>query len=116
MEYLNKIQLRGIVGNKRTTEVSGIKTCRLQLATNSVYKSSKGDVIVETQWHEVVIYGSANMPDFNKIERGAKMEVTGRLRNMKYTGCDGTEHVTCEVIAHEVRILDKDEPMEYENH
>lgn len=114
MEFLNRIQLRGIVGDLRTTEPAGIKTCRVQLATNSIHMTGKGDVVVETTWHTVILYNAPGMPDFGRIERGTRMEITGRIRHLHCTGPDGTPLSSYEVIAHDVRLLDGNEPMEYE--
>lgn len=39
------------------------------------------------------------MPDFNLIDKGATVEVEGRMRCVKYTNADGIEKILPEVIA-----------------
>ena len=48
MEFVNKIELRGIVGNSNVIPVGGTKVVRFSLAPDYAYKTNQGEA------HEVV--------------------------------------------------------------
>ena len=102
MEQLNRIELRGNVGNVRLSNVGESLVARFSLATNFMYKGREGDAVIETTWHNVVAWSGRNMPDFSKIGKGTPLYVCGRMRSSKYTGADGQERTAYEVIANKI--------------
>ena len=99
MEQLNRIELRGNVGNVRFSDVGDSRVARFSLATNFIYKGREGDAVIETTWHNIVAWSGKGMPDLSKIEKGIPLYVCGRLRSAKFTGNDGTEKQIYEVVA-----------------
>ena len=107
MEQLNRIELRGNVGNNKVQLVGETQVARFSLATNYVFKGKDGNAVIETTWHSVVAWAGKGMPaDLNKIEKGCAVHVTGRLRQQKFTGQDGIERTVFEVLAKTVEIID----------
>jgi single-strand DNA-binding protein len=102
MEQLNRIELRGNVGNVRVSEAGSGKVARFSLATNYMYQNKEGSGTVETTWHNVVAWESRSIPDLGIIEKGCPLYVCGRLRSTKYTAADGTEKQSYEVIASKI--------------
>ena len=55
----NRVQLIGNLGN--TPEIKdfegGKKLAKLSIATNESYRNQKGEVVKETQWHNVIAWG-----------------------------------------------------------
>ena len=87
MEQLNKIELRGNVGNNKVQVVGDNQVARFSVATNYVFKGKDGTAVIETTWHTVVAWSGRGMPeDLNKITKGAPVYVTGRLRQQRFTG------------------------------
>ncbi len=111
MEQLNRIELRGNVGNVRLTNVGDSRVARFSLATNFIYKGKEGDAVIETTWHNVVAWDSKGMPDLHKIEKGVPLYVCGRLRTSKFTGSDGTEKQVYEVVANKI-VMEDPSPMQ----
>ena len=109
MEQLNRIELRGNVGNARVQTVGDNEVVHFSLATNYAYKGKDGTPVIETTWHSVVAWSGKGMPEFRKINKGSCVYVTGRLRSQKYTLSDGTERQAYEVIASRLSILETDE-------
>ena len=105
MEQLNRIELRGNVGNVRVSDVGGNRVARFSLATNFLYKGKDSEAVVETTWHNIVAWGGKGMPDFSAIVKGAPVYVTGRLRTSRFIGNDGTEKTVYEVVASKVEII-----------
>ena len=109
MEQLNRIELRGNVGNARVQTVGDHAVVHFSLPTNYAYKGKDGTPVIETTWHSGVAWSGKGMPDFRKINKGSCVYVTGRLRSQKYTLSDGTERQAYEVIASRLSILETDE-------
>ena len=104
MEQLNRIELRGNVGNVRISEVGGSRVARFSLATNFMYRGKDNEAVLETTWHNIVAWSGKGMPDFSSISKGASGYVTGRLRTSRFTGNDGIERNVYEVIASKVEV------------
>jgi len=111
MEQLNKVELRGRVGNVRISNVSGRSVCHFSVATNTIYRNVENSLVEETTWHNCSIWSSQKLPDLTKIRVGMPIAVTGRLRNSKYTGADGIERWSTEIIATQVQALPENEPL-----
>lgn len=99
MEPLNRIELRGIVGSIRTSNVSNTRVANFSVATNYSYTDKDGRPVIETTWHYVTAYGISN------LEKGDKVHVLGRLRARRYLSSDGVERMTYEVIANKVDLI-----------
>ncbi|MGM9742790.1 MAG: single-stranded DNA-binding protein [Candidatus Cryptobacteroides sp.] len=109
MEQLNKIELRGNVGNARIQTVGENEVVNFSLATNYAYKGKDGNPVIETTWHNVVAWSGKGMPDFKKIGKGTCVHVIGRLRFQRYNLPDGTERQNYEVLANRLAIVETDE-------
>ncbi len=105
MEQLNRVELRGIVGNVRVQEYDGAKMARISLATNYGYKGRDGAVVIDTSWHNVIAWEGRNIQGLEKIAKGTKLHVLGRVRYQNYMGVDGVDRVATEIIASEVEII-----------
>lgn len=112
LQQLNKVELIGICGNIRIQEFSGKKVARITLATNYCYKSSQGEVIIETCWHSVSAWESSKVKDLESITKGTRLHIVGRLKNQRYTSADGTDHSSVEIIASSLEILKENLLME----
>ena len=104
MEQLNKVELRGIVGNAKSQSVGDCSVTRFSVATDHIYKSRSGMPVVETTWHNCTAW-SNTIPDATKLERGNGVHLTGRLRMQRYTGADGSERTATEILVQSLEIL-----------
>lgn len=114
MEQLNKVEIRGNVGNIKTQTYSQNVMSRITVATNYVYKDKSGAAVIETSWHNVVAWEGKNIADCTKIQRGSKIYVQGRLKYNKYMTDDGQERQVTEIIATRLVIIDEEESLTYE--
>lgn len=114
MEQLNRIELRGVVGTAKTQVLSGNKMCRFSVATSRAYKDKDGIAVIDTTWHNVIAWDSERTKELSVIKAGSKIYVCGRLHTQKYTGQDGVERTSFEVVANKLNIIESDEPLQYE--
>lgn len=112
MEQLNRIQLRGIVGSVRVSDISGKKVARITLATNYAYKTQDGCVVIETTWHSFVALEKPEFPPLDTLKRGDAIYIEGRLRQQRYTDNTGSEHTITEVIASKLERVNEPLTME----
>lgn len=107
IEQLNRIELVGVVGrNAKITNVGDSAVANFSMATNYAYKDKDGNAIIETTWHNVRAWKGRKMPALEHIKKGTWLHVTGRMRNIRYTAADGSQHTSFEVLAGEITIVD----------
>ena len=107
MECLNKIELRGIVGRSSTTPCGGVKACNFSLLTEYAYKGNDGCATIDTMWWNVMAYGlKPGWPDMEKIQKGSKIHVIGRVRAKRYSDGQGIERTVYEVVAQEIQFVE----------
>lgn len=99
---VNKVILLGNVGANpviRTTQ-DGRKIATFSLATSDKWKDkSSGDNRERTEWHRVVIFSEGLVGIVEKyVQKGTKLFIEGALQTRKWSGTDGIEKYTTEVI------------------
>ncbi len=114
MQQLNRIELKGIVGNIRIQESDGNRMARIGLATNYAYKDRNGTAVVDTSWHNITAWEDQNIKDLDKIAKYTKLHVIGRIRYQSYTGVDGVNRVGVDIVASHVKIIQDESPMSYQ--
>lgn len=101
MEYINKIELQGLVSCVRTNQVQGMTVQNFSLLTEYMNKLKDDSYVCESTWHQVIAW------DKTQVEKGDIVKVVGRLRQQKYTAADGTERVYYEVVASELKVIER---------
>lgn len=114
MEQLNKVELRGNVGSYKLQTVGEKQVIRFTLATNYAYKDKTGAAQIETTWHNVVAWKGKGMECIDKIEKGSKIYVLGRIRCERYMGLDDVERNTYEILAKKIEVVNNEEQLSYE--
>lgn len=102
MEFLNKVQLRGYVGNVNVQKVGEQTHTRFSVCTNYCYKSKDMVAVVDTTWHLVCSWDAAAAT----LKRGDAVDVTGRIRMQRYVDSDGLDRTACEIVANSIKVLD----------
>lgn len=103
----NKVQLIGNLGaNPEIINLdSGKKLSKFSIATNESYKNTNGDKIQETQWHNIVAWGSTAEIVEKYLIKGMEVAVEGKLVNRSYEDKDGNKRYISEVVISEVLML-----------
>lgn len=114
MEQLNKVILRGFVGNVSLYNGAERLMARLSVGTGNAYKSSNGTPVIETQWHRVICWEGKYVKGLEQIQKGSRVQIEGRIRYNKYTGDDMVEHTYAEIQANKLEILPEEGTFQYE--
>jgi single-strand DNA-binding protein len=110
---LNRVQL---IGNlTRDPELrytpQGTAVCTFGLATNRSWTTDNGDKKEEAEYHKIVAWNKLGELCSQLLSKGRKVYVEGRLSTKSWTGQDGAQKTTTEIVIDDMIILDsrKDE-------
>jgi single-strand DNA-binding protein len=104
---INKVILVGNLGDDPETKYTqgGMAVTRVSLATTSVRKDREGNAIERTEWHRVVFFGKLAEIAGEYLRKGSQVYVEGTIKYDKFTGQDGVEKYTTDIIADEMQML-----------
>lgn len=109
---LNKILLIGNLGKDPDLQVvsDGTPVTKFSLAVNRAYKTPTGEKKEETEWFTIIAWRQLAELTERYLHKGAKVYIEGRLTQRKYTDKQGIQRTTIEVIASDVKFLDRKKP------
>ncbi|MCX6726064.1 MAG: single-stranded DNA-binding protein [Candidatus Shapirobacteria bacterium] len=105
---LNKAQL---IGNlTRDPELrytpQGTAVCTFSLATNRSWITESGEKKEDTEFHRAVAWNKLGELCSQLLFKGRKVFIEGRLQTRQWTGQDGANHQTTEIVISDMIILD----------
>ena len=111
---LNRVQL---IGNlTRDPELrytpNGTAVCSFGLATNRSWTTDTGEKREETEFHRVVSWNKLAELCSQFLVKGRKVYVEGRLQTRNWTGQDGAQRTTTEIVIDNMILLDSKRPSE----
>jgi single-strand DNA-binding protein len=115
MAGVNKVIIIGNLG--RDPEIkytqSNVPVANFSVATSERWQDkSSGEWQEKTEWHRVVAWRFLAERAEKFLRKGKQVYIEGRLETRKWTGQDGNDRYTTEIIAREMQILgrkDEDE-------
>src|SRR3954454_25157763 len=105
---VNKVLLIGNLTRDpelRTTP-SGSQVCTFTLATNKSWTTDAGEKKEESDFHRIVAWNKLAELCGKFLVKGRKIYVEGRLQSRAWTGQDGTQKTTVEVVIDDMVLLD----------
>ncbi len=108
MASVNKVILIGNCGRDPEMRYlpSGQAVANISIATSTRRKDkTSGEMVEDTQWHRVTFYDRLAEIAGESVKKGRPLYVEGRLKYGKYTGQDGIEKNTVDIIATELQLL-----------
>ena len=104
---INKVILVGTVGKDPEVRYfqSGDAYCTLSVATSEQWKDKAGEKQEKTEWHRVTFFGKLGEIAGEYLRKGSSVYVEGSIRYDKYTGQDGQEKYSTDIIADEMQML-----------
>lgn len=110
MEFLNKIELRGVVGRADVNLVNGTHVCNFSVVTEYSTRDKEGNPDVDVTWFNVAAWeGRDQIGNVYEIQKGLWVEVTGRLRMRRYVTQENEERSVMDVIARRVKVLQREQ-------
>ncbi|MCE6993104.1 single-stranded DNA-binding protein [Dyadobacter sp. CY323] len=106
-QSLNRVTLIGHLGKDpdiRTTQ-NNSRVASFSLATSESWNDkASGDRKENTQWHRIVVFNENLIGIIEKyLKKGSKVYLEGQLESRKWTGDDGKENNTTEIVLRQYR-------------
>lgn len=109
---LNKVQLIGHVGQIEIKSFDGQngprKCATFSLATTERYKDRSGNIVNNTEWHNIVSWNHAEFCE-KYVQKGTQLYVEGKLRTRSWEDKSGNKRYVTEIMADSLQLLGKKE-------
>lgn len=109
---VNRVFLLGRVGQIEVKNFEGgngpRKCATFSLATSERYKDRNGNLVENTEWHNIVSWNHAEVCE-KYVSKGSQLYVEGKLRTRSWDDKDGNKRYVTEVIAERIELLGKKE-------
>lgn len=105
---INKVILVGNLGNDPDVKYTqgGTTITTISVATSESWTDKQsGDKKERTEWHRVKFFGKLAEIAGEYLKKGAQVYIEGSIRTEKYTGKDGVERYSTDIIASEMQML-----------
>jgi Single-stranded DNA-binding protein len=109
MEFLNRIEIKGVVGRAEIHAFNGTRVCNFSVVTEYSTRDKDGNPDIDIAWFNVSAWQGPSMPDFYEIQKGAWIRVVGRIRIRKYTTQDNEERSVMDVLARTVEMIPRED-------
>jgi single-strand DNA-binding protein len=104
---LNKVLIIGRLGRDPEMRYtpSGRPVTTFSIATSRTWNTSEGERRTETEWFNVVAWGSLAEICKQYLTKGQQVYVEGRLQTRHWEDADGGKHSSTEIVASEMIML-----------
>ena len=78
---------------------------KFSVATNEIYRNTKGEKVKETQWHNLIAWGKIADIAEKYLNKGTEVAIEGKLINKNYTDKEGNKKYVTEIQVNEMLLL-----------
>ena len=107
---VNRVILLGRVGQIEVKNFEGgngpRKCATFSLATSERYKDRNGEIVNNTEWHNIVSWNHAELCE-KYVEKGSQLYIEGKLRTRSWEDKQGNKRYTTEILAEKIDLLGK---------
>jgi single-strand DNA-binding protein len=98
---LNEVNLIGNLGKDPEIRYTndGKPIANFSMATSKKWKSESGEQQEKTEWHRCVAFGKLAEIIEKFVKKGSRIYFSGEMQTRKYTGNDGVERYSTEIVA-----------------
>lgn len=103
---VNKVILVGNVGGDPEVRHIDENTqfARFTLATSERYRNKQGEQVVQTEWHNIVVWRGLAKVVEQYVRKGSQLYIEGRITNRSYEK-DGVTRYYTEIVANSLKML-----------
>ena len=77
------------------------KLAKIAIATNEIYKNDKGEKVTDTQWHNLILWGTQAKLAEQILRKGDEIAIEGKLASRSYVDKDGVKRYVTEVVVND---------------
>jgi single-strand DNA-binding protein len=106
---LNKVMIIGRLGRDPEMRYtpSGKPVTTFSVATHRSWNTSEGERRTETEWFNVVAWGSLAEICKEYLSKNRLVYIEGRLQTRRWDDAEGNKHTSVEIVANEMIMLDE---------
>jgi len=106
---LNKVMIIGRLGRDPEMRYtpSGKPVTTFSVATHRSWNTSEGERRTETEWFNVVAWGSLAEICKEYLNKNRLVYIDGRLQTRHWDDAEGNKHTSVEIVANEMIMLDE---------
>ena len=106
---LNKVMIIGRLGRDPEMRYtpSGKPVTTFSVATNRMWNTSDGERRTETEWFNIVAWGSLAEICKEYLTKNRLVYIEGRLQTRHWDDAEGNKHTSVEIVANEMIMLDE---------
>lgn len=107
MKYgVNRVTILGVCGgDPLVNDEKGM--VRISVATNEQWKDKAGNIQRRAEWHRVVLFNKLAKIASQYIKKGSNVYICGSLRTSEWTDKNNITQKSTDIIASEIRLLDR---------
>jgi len=108
---LNKCMIIGNLGRDPEMRYTpgGQAVTQFTVATNRNFRDAQGEWQSETEWFRVVVWGQQAERTAERLRKGHKVYVEGRIQTRQWEDQQGQKRTTVELVANQVNSLERRE-------
>lgn len=105
----NRVQLVGRLGQDPEIKnlENGRKMAKFSIAINDSYKNAKGEVVEDTQWHNLTAWGAVAENAEKILSKGAEVVIEGKLVSGSFVDKEGNKRYFTDVHVQEFLLVGK---------
>ena len=109
MKGLNKVQLIGNLGKDPEINLleGNIQVAKFTLATTETYRNKTGELITDTEWHNIVLWRGLAEIAAKYLVKGSMVYIEGKIKTRHYDDKEGVRKYVTEIVADEMIMLEK---------
>jgi len=103
----NRVQLIGHLGKDVEFKAldNGNALARVSIATKEIFQNSKGERVVDVQWHQLIGWGKLAEMMQVLCKKGKEVAVQGKLTHRSYEDKDGKKRYLSEIVVSEFMLM-----------
>ena len=107
MASVNKVILVGNLGKDPEVKKfdSGIKNASFSLATTEKYKNKSGEMVSNTEWHNIVVWGALSDVAEKYLRKGSQIYLEGKIKTSSWEDKSGAKRYKTEIYADSFTML-----------
>lgn len=107
MAGINKVILVGNLGKDPEVKSldGGRKVATFTLATTETYKNKNGERVDQTEWHNIVYWGSIVDVIEKYLRKGSQIYLEGKIRTRSYDDKEGNKRYITEIVGDQMTML-----------
>ena len=107
MASVNKVILVGNLGKDPEIKKfeSGIKNASFSLATTEKFKNKTGEMVSNTEWHNIVVWGALSDVAEKYLKKGSQIYLEGKIKTSSWEDKSGSKRYKTEIYADSFTML-----------